>query len=239
MDDVRDLTVVIDISTYCRDVEAYLCRKNGGHLIRVVGPAFDLVKGWAELGIPLSVVQDGIDRTIERASRTVRRRRPIPIAFCEGDVLDGFERWRRAVGVNVEAPGTKEASARRGTLAAHVERVAAHLASWLSGRAASPLTAVVAEVAEALVPLAAPSATARGAARDEILTALATLDRRLLDAAEAALPPERRARLTREAETELEAFRGRLAPPQWQTAVATTCAQAVRRESGLPAVRFD
>lgn len=228
-----------DVSSYCRDVEAYLCRKNGGHLIRVVGPAFDLVRGWAELGIPLSVVQDGIDRTLERAARTVRRRRPVPIAFCEGDVLDGFERWRRAVGVNLDAPVTKETASRRGTLAAHVERLAAHLAGWLSGRTTSPLTSVVAETAETLSTLAAPSATARGAARDEILTTLATLDRRILDAADAALPAERREVLTREAEAELDAFRSRLAPQQWEAAVATARAQAVRRESGLPAVRFD
>lgn len=230
---------MIDVSSYCRDVEAYLCRKNGGHLIRVVGPAFDLVKGWADLGIPLSVVEDGIDRTIERASRTVRRRRPIPITFCEGDVLDGFERWRRAVGVNLESAGTKEATSRRGTLAAHVERVAAHLAAWSSGRAASPLTGLVAEAVETLSTLAAPSATARGAARDEILTTLAALDRRMLDAADAALPPERRAVLAGEAAAELEAFRSRLAPPQWEAAVATARAHAVRRETGLPTVRFD
>jgi hypothetical protein len=29
--------VVIDVESYCRDIEAYLCRKNDGHLIRVTG----------------------------------------------------------------------------------------------------------------------------------------------------------------------------------------------------------
>ena len=42
-----------DVHAYCREVEAYLCRRNDGHLIRVVGPAFELVKGWAAQGIPL------------------------------------------------------------------------------------------------------------------------------------------------------------------------------------------
>lgn len=228
-----------DVSTYCRDVEAYLCRKNGGHLIRVVGPAFDLVKGWAELGIPLSVVHDGIDRTLERAARTVRRRRPVPIAFCEGDVLDGFERWRRAVGVNLDSPAAAEATARRGTLAAHVERVTAHLNGWLAGQAASPLRAIVTEAAETLSALAAASVTARGAARDEIMATLAAFDRRMLDAADAALSADRRAVLTRDAEAELDAFRGRLTPAQWEAAVATARAHAVRRETGLPVVRFD
>ena len=32
----------VQIADYCRDIETYLCRKNDGHLIRVVGPSFDL-----------------------------------------------------------------------------------------------------------------------------------------------------------------------------------------------------
>ena len=40
---------------YCREIETYLCRKNDGHLIRVVGPSFELVSGWAAQGVPLKV----------------------------------------------------------------------------------------------------------------------------------------------------------------------------------------
>ena len=47
---------------YCREIETYLCRRNGGHLIRIVGPAFERVCGWAEAGVPLQVVVEGIDR---------------------------------------------------------------------------------------------------------------------------------------------------------------------------------
>jgi hypothetical protein len=46
---------VIDADDYCRQIEAHLCRKNDGHLIRIVGPAFEQVSGWAREGIPLSV----------------------------------------------------------------------------------------------------------------------------------------------------------------------------------------
>jgi len=87
-----------DAHAYCREVEAYLCRRNQGHLIRVVGPAFDMVKHWAEIGVPLTVAKEGIDRTVERAERRPGRRRPVRIEFCEADVLDGYDRWRRAVG---------------------------------------------------------------------------------------------------------------------------------------------
>ena len=40
---------------YCRQVEAYLCKKNGGHLVRIVGPAFEQVRDWAAQGVPLKV----------------------------------------------------------------------------------------------------------------------------------------------------------------------------------------
>ena len=40
---LRGDRVVVTESDYCREIEAYLCRKNDGHLIRVVGPSFDLV----------------------------------------------------------------------------------------------------------------------------------------------------------------------------------------------------
>ena len=46
----------VDIGEYCRQVEDHLTRVNGGHLVRIVGPGFELVRGWANEGIPLSVV---------------------------------------------------------------------------------------------------------------------------------------------------------------------------------------
>ena len=47
---------------YCREIETYLCQKNDGHLIRVVGPSFELVSGWAARGIPLKVAFAGVAR---------------------------------------------------------------------------------------------------------------------------------------------------------------------------------
>ena len=89
----------VDMDNYCRAIESHLCHKNDGHLIRISGPAFDLVRGWANQGVPLKVVVSGIDRTFERYYRKGPRRRPVHIAFCEADVLDAFDEWRRAIGV--------------------------------------------------------------------------------------------------------------------------------------------
>src|SRR5215472_11916642 len=95
---------------FCREIEAYLCRKNDGHLIRIVGPVFGTVTGWAEQGIPLKIAFRGIDRYFERQERKSRRggalqprRRPVPIQFCEADIRDAFDEWRRATGLSAAA----------------------------------------------------------------------------------------------------------------------------------------
>ena len=91
---------------FCREVESYLCRKNDGHLIRIVGPAFELVCGWAAAGIPLRVVERAIDRRHARYYARGPRRRPLRIEYCEADVLELFDEWRRAVGVGLRGgPG--------------------------------------------------------------------------------------------------------------------------------------
>ncbi len=228
-----------DINEYCRAVETHLCRRNEGHLIRVVGPAFEMVKGWAETGVPLAIVCEGIDRTVARAAKKGPRRRPLRLEFCEGDVLDGFDRWRRAVGVvaPAEAPAV---APKRGTLAAHVDRAVAQLTALRgSDRAPEALQPAIRDIVEAVDLLRADSVTARGAARDAVIAALAALDAQLVGAADAALPADRRAAVTRDADAELAPFKGRLDAAQWATALAAARARLVRITLGLPTVAFD
>jgi hypothetical protein len=54
---------------YCREIEAYLCRKNDGHLIRIVGPSFERVRGWSAQGIPLKVACQGHRRLLREVLR--------------------------------------------------------------------------------------------------------------------------------------------------------------------------
>ena len=59
---------------FCRTIESYLTRKNDGHLVRIVGPSFERVRGWSETGIPLKVVFAGIDPAENRRRHTNARR---------------------------------------------------------------------------------------------------------------------------------------------------------------------
>lgn len=235
---------VIDVHAYCRDVEAHLCRRNGGHLIRVVGPAFEVVKAWAEEGVPLSVAHAGIDRTVDRAARRATRRRPLPIEFCDADVRDAFDDWRRAVGTS--APGPRAAAAgggpapKRERLSTHVERVAVQLtAARVAGRLPPVLQPALDVASDAVARLHDASRGARGSARDRVIAELAEVDAALVAAALGALEPGDRAACEREARTELEPFRTRLDPARWEAAVSTATARLVRLRWGLPVVAFD
>src|SRR5207244_7317951 len=116
---------MIDPAEYCRELETYLCRKNEGHLIRIVGPVFEQVSGWAAQGVPLAIAFRGIDRYCERYYAKGPRRRPVRVEFCEADILDAFDDWRRAVGV----AQLGDPPAKRDSLPAHLDRAMARLAA--------------------------------------------------------------------------------------------------------------
>ncbi len=139
---------------YCREIEAHLTRKNDGHLVRIVGPSFELVRGWAERGIPLKVVCVGIDRYFERYYAKGPRRRPVRVDFCEADVLDVFDEWRRAVGLSAgrtEGAEGESQGRRRESLATHIDRALARLVALRgSGAGEGVPDAVLADVIDAL-----------------------------------------------------------------------------------------
>ena len=119
----------MDVAEYCREIETYLCRKNDGHLIRVVGPSFEIVSRWALDGVPLKVALGGIDRYFERYYRKGPRRRPVRIDFCDADVRDVFDEWRRATGVSADSGETTAAGRGKVSLPEHLERVLIKLSS--------------------------------------------------------------------------------------------------------------
>jgi hypothetical protein len=235
---------VIDVGAYCREIEAYLCRKNDGHLIRITGPSFERVQGWAEQGVPMAVAQLGIDRCFERYYRKGPRRRPVHIDFCEADVLDAFDEWRRAVGVarvgpdSPDGPDVEEpAPAPRGrrSLASQIDALVARLTVLRGSDQAGPMIGAALDAAvRALDGLRPDAARARGDARDALLQRISDIDRQLLETARAALTPAQRTALDREAEDELAPFRERLSPDAYQQSRRVAGDRLVRRHFGLP-----
>jgi len=228
-----------DAAEYCRQIEAYLCRKNEGHLIRIVGHVFEQVSGWAMQGVPLAVAFKGIDRYCERYYAKGPRRRPVRIEFCEADILDLFDNWRRAVGVTA-GDGAAEADEppKRDTLPAHLDRVIARLTVLRgSDRSAAFRDRVDAAVRE-LDTLRAAAKQARGEAREAIVARLASLDAALLDAARGDVDETKRSALRAEAESEIAPFAPRIPTAARDAAVDAALARLVRESCGLPTLTF-
>ncbi|MBI1873066.1 MAG: hypothetical protein HYS05_04145 [Acidobacteria bacterium] len=242
---------VTDPDTYCRAIETYLCRRNDGHLIRIVGPAFDLVRGWAARGIPLTVVFRGIDHRVERAGSTERRnrrRRPIRIEFCEDEVLDVFDEWRRAVGVRAEPPspatnveGAEVGDERRhGSLPAHLQRAIARLTAVRGVVGISSTDqAFLGDLVRELDAMLASARSLRGQRRDNALARLVDLDSALGDWAARRCPPETMPAVRREAERELETFRERMPEEAYARSLEACCARLLRERAGVPRLTLD
>jgi hypothetical protein len=239
---------VPDIGAYCREVEAHLTKVNGGHLVRIVGPGFSLVRGWAEAGVPLSVVFRGIEQKAER-HRAGASRRPLRIEFCEDDVLEVFETWRRAVGVapSADAPsadgttgGVSETVDRgsgiaRKSVSRDLDRAAERLVR-LAGRLDLPdaLRDAVTTALAAVTETRDAIRTLRGPQRQERLAGLVEVDRQLVDAALAALPAGEAATIRAEAEASLDSYRSRLSADAWTRAVRVNLTRLVRDHYQLP-----
>jgi hypothetical protein len=231
-----------ELSEYCREVEDHLTRVNGGHLVRIVGTGFELVRQWAEQGIPLSVVCRGIELKAER-HRLGASHRPLRIEFCEADVRALYESWGRAVGLRRERgegdepAGADEAPRKRPSLSKHLERAIDRLGR-VAGRLDLPDTflATVSGVLDELAAMREETKGVRGEARAQAAARLAALDARVMASARACLPPAALESLAAEAASELAAFRDRLTGVRWQQAVDVTVDRLLRTRYGLPAL---
>lgn len=235
----------VDVSEYCRAIETYLCQKNDGHLIRVVGPSFEVVSRWATEGVPLKVAFAGIDRSVERYHRKVpSRRRPLRVDFCEADVLDVFDEWRRATGItkatSVAPAGADRSLPRKGpSLPEHLERVVLRLtnarATGSLGAGADP---IIDDLSRELDHARAQAGGIRGEARRVAIERLAAADVALMDCVVGTLTDEARAAIDREALQQLTAYRDGMSPDAFNRARQAAVHHLIRTRLGLPTIVF-
>lgn len=232
------------ISDFCREIETYLCRKNDGHLIRVVGPSFDCVASWARRGVPLKIAFAGIDRYFERYYRQGPRRRPVKIDFCEADVLDVFDEWRRAVGISRPAAGSDSGQVAGGretgqSLPRHLERV---LAMLTSGRAQGALAVefdpLIDRVASELDRARAKPGGMRGTERAALVSRLSDLDADLVSAARRAIDATLLESMEREADADLDSFRSGMTADSFERARHAAVVHLIRQHFRLPTVSY-
>ena len=237
---------MIDVGEYCRSVEDYLTRANAGHLVRIVGPGFGLVREWAERSVPLSVVFRGIDNKAER-HRHGKSTRPLRIEFCADDVRAVFDQWRRAVGLDLGAEGITEqgipadgaapaeAPAKPPALGRHLDRIIDKL-TRASSRDDLPagLRDEADRILQAAAALRESSARLRGDARAEAIDRLAGLEEALRVSVRAHAPAEWISSLRQDAELDLAPFKSRLEAGAWNRSIDITVDRLLRDRFALP-----
>ncbi len=234
----------MEITDFCREIETYLCRKNDGHLIRVVGPSFELVSGWAERGVPLKVACSGIDRYFERYYRNGPRRRPVKVDFCEADVLDVFDEWRRATGIRIHGDGARHASEhdgaeRKASLPMHLQRAVARLSSGRASGVIGPeFDALIDRLSAQLDAARARAGGLRGDARAALVSRLEEADGEMLATASKAIAPAAMNAIVADADAELSSFHGRMTADEYARAHRGAVHNLVRQRLQLPTLRF-
>ena len=241
----------MDLGAYCREIEAHLCRRNGGHLVRIVGPAFRHVLGWAEAGVPLKIVLAGIDRKLARHREDRPSRRPLRIEFCEADVLEAFDEWRRAVGVAAAAPtpagatasavggqdGERRAKSRL-SLPKHLDRVIERVTSRLTSHENAPaIRTALEQLIVDIERLRATASGARGPVRQALIGRLEELDTRLLATIREVDDP-RCADVEGDAREEVAPFKSRLSDASYARSLGASVDRLLRERFQIPAVRY-
>ena len=188
----------------------------------------------------------GIDRYFERYYRKGPRRRPVRIEFCEADVLDAFDEWRRAVGlsrVTADAQGGPDveepvAAARpRRSLASQIDGALARLTVLRGSDKAGPLIGQALDTAvRALDGLRPEAARVRGEARDALLQRVTKIEDTLAAEALAALKPEQRQTFEKDADGELAPFRARMTTEAYAQSRRAAVHRLVRQYFGLPSL---
>ena len=230
---------------YCREIEAYLCRKNDGHLIRIVGPSFERVCGWAAQGIPFKIACQGIDSYFVRYYAKGARRRPVQIDFCEHDILDAFDAWRRAVGVRLPDADTTEdeaqAKRRKRSLPEHLDRVCERVTARRAGMTPPPpeFDAVLEAITREAAAFRDTPGQLRGDTRERIIARLVELDRAMLDAARAQADPATIEAVRAEASEQLLPFRDRMPAETYRRAIDSAIDRLIREREQLPTVSFE
>ncbi|RPI53266.1 MAG: hypothetical protein EHM55_14325 [Acidobacteria bacterium] len=230
---------------YCREIEAYLCRKNDGHLVRIVGPSFERVCGWAAQGIPFKIACQGIDTYFVRYYAKGTRRRPVQIDFCENDILDAFDTWRRAVGVRLPggdpAEPDTQATRRKRSLPEHLDRICERVTNRRAGLTPPPpaFDAVLETITREAAAFRDMPGPIRGEARDRVVSRLVELDRMMLDAARAQIDPTVLRELGAEAAEELAPFRDRMPAETYRRAIDSAVDRLLRNREQLPTVIFE
>jgi hypothetical protein len=217
---------------YYAEVESHFVERRGSPLFISPGE-WHLVARWEELGIPLAVVKEGIDRVFERPKTRLKAR---TLGYCRQTVEAAFRRFREArLGIRADpSDGEGEAA---GDVARQLQEMHDRL------RVASALvpsgTSFTRALEEIVVRLRSAIDEARGSSAStarlsQLEDTLTALDRRLLEEAEPVVEEPLRAELRKQAEDSLREYRERMPEKVYGSALESAYKRRLRQKLELP-----
>ena len=218
---------------YFRAVERAFLELQGGAMF--LPPAdWDLVRGWEQRGIPLSMVLAGIRAAF---SGRVRASSRMSLRDCEAAVEGAFNALRRRrAGAGVSPQDVEAPTERAGADLTDLERIAAHLGEWTpdSGMLSDPetaadLAAVAREAAERLQGIGKGA----DAGSSRVQGALKEIEDALLTHLETALAESARKEIEAEVRNTLDRHRARMPESTWREAFAAAVRRRVGKKAGL------
>jgi biotin-(acetyl-CoA carboxylase) ligase len=215
---------VNDEDNYYAEVESYFVGRRGSPLFITPGE-WDLVWRWEQLGIPLEVVKEGIDRVFERPKTLSRPRR---LGYCRQTVEAAFRRFREASLGGRTGGEVEEGSGARSHLGEISARLRDLAAEW------SDRNREYARFLERTADAVQSWCERGGEAQGEVERDLFALDDALIAGSEPVLGEAVRGELRREAEISLESYRERMPEKIYQAALESAYRRRLRRKLGLP-----
>jgi len=211
-------------SGYYQEVESYFVARRGSPLF-ITPSEWDLVGRWEQLGIPLVVVKEGIDRVFERPKTLLKPRR---LGYCRQTVEAAFRRFRESsLGGSGEGTAPEDSGAE-----AHLLQISSRLravaAAW--SETERTLALFLERTSDAVRSLSERAETAPG----EVERELAALDGKLVVECEAVLGDAARDELRREAESSLESYRERMPEKIHRAALESGYRRRLRKKLDLP-----
>lgn len=211
--------------SYYGEVEAHFVERRGSPLF--ITPAeWQIVAEWDELGIPLHVVKDGIDRVFERPKASVRTSRPRKLGYCRQTVAAAYRRFRELTLGEQRHPAASADGAPE-TEAFDVARHLSRLAEAVAG--AEQIAHAAPELAERVRCL-----VESGRSPDAIEDELVEIDRELIDTVEAAMDGEIRESLRERARISLASYEDRMPEKVYQSALRSAYRRRIREWAELP-----
>jgi hypothetical protein len=214
--------------SYYAEVESHFVERRGSPLF--ISPnEWQLVYEWEQMGVPIEVVKDGIDRVFERPKS---RLRPRKLGYCRQTVAALYRRVREAGvgGRPAEASSPDEAeslASRLDELSDALLRTAAELPAGSEAFAAT--LGQAARRVRGLGPMLDP-----GERVENVEATLAELDRELLSGCESVVGETLRTSLEQQASSSLEPYRERMPAKVYRAALESAYRRRLRKELRLP-----